>query len=255
MPSDSLKATAEYPYVFPPLWFFWKALRANVFFLADTFKIPKRPRINRYRLAGAGGEHWLTVPVHRPEGWSSRIRDVRIVTDDNRKRSHLRTIENGYALAPYLDYYVDDLRELYGQASGDFLRFARATIEWLGQKLGLEAVQWVALSEVSGTLLGDEALVHACAARQVRTYLMVAGSPTAARRAAAALRLSARVCLAVATLSGCSVAALACSPGSCSRSYSASSTGDDALLAIISFHRFVRTIRFGVFPLFHSLTQ
>ncbi len=176
MPSDSLKATAEYPYVFPPLWFFWKALRANVFFLADTFKIPKRPRINRYRLAGAGGEHWLTVPVHRPEGWSSRIRDVRIVTDDNWKRSHLRTIENGYALAPYLDYYLDDLRELYGQASGDFLRFARATIEWLGRKLGLEAVQWVALSEVSDTLLGDEALVHAYAARQVRTYLVLAGS-------------------------------------------------------------------------------
>ncbi|MDZ7374888.1 MAG: WbqC family protein [candidate division KSB1 bacterium] len=169
--------TAEYPYVFPPVWFFLKAWCADVVLLADVYKLPKRPRINRYAIAGKDGRRGLTVPVHRPEGWRSSIDRVRIVSDASWKRSHLRSLANTYAMAPYLDYYREEMESLFRYEGDSFVEFAERTILWLASKLGRPGVRWLRLSAFCTSGGGESCLREACRRLGARGYVQLRDEP------------------------------------------------------------------------------
>jgi|GEM_PF-7025174 hypothetical protein len=170
-----MRVTAEYPYIFPPLWFFLKASCADLCLLADTFKIPKRPRINRYGIAGKDGEHWLIVPLHRPTGWASSVREVAVVPDASWRRSHLRSLATCYAMAPYREYYWDSLEALLIDPESSYFSLARRSILWLASKLGLGDRGWIPLSEVSGEAGGEGGLLRACQKLRAKEYVQLAG--------------------------------------------------------------------------------
>ncbi len=167
------RVTAEYPYVFPPVRFFQKALLADHFLLADTFRLPKREKINRYRVLGFVGCVGLVVPLQRGRRGSS-ISEVEVAAgEDNWRTKHWRSLSNMYSAAPFFEYYADELQELLSWQGRSFLEFAVRTIRWCSEKLSL-ATDFRLLSELSHELFGDTALLDAAKKLGAETYVMLA---------------------------------------------------------------------------------
>ena len=169
----SLAITAEYPYVFPPVWFFQKAALADHLILADTFHFPKRDKINRYRVLGFVGCVALVVPVRRAQR-TGAIRDVELAADEDWPDRHWKTLSNIYKAAPFFDYYADEVFDLLHGNWRSLLRLAERTIDWSLNKLGLN-VEWLRLSELAPDRSGDEALLAAAKKLGADTYVLLDG--------------------------------------------------------------------------------
>jgi hypothetical protein len=90
-----------------------KVSRADVFCIFDAVQfVGKGDFIQRNRIRTKDGWIWLTVPIIHT-GERQLIRDVRIDNRQDWRRKHLRAIELNYARAPYLDRYIDFIRDTY----------------------------------------------------------------------------------------------------------------------------------------------
>jgi len=106
--------TAHQPAYHPWLGLIEKVARADVFVILDAVQFEKGSFINRQKIVGPNGPHWLTIPVHTKgvtEG--TPIHDVRIDNGRNWRRKHMRSIEMAYRRAKYWDRYEPWLREFY----------------------------------------------------------------------------------------------------------------------------------------------
>lgn len=126
---------------FPPLdwWSFALPHPAPVLDAQEPFQ--KMGHRNRYRIATATGRHWLTVPILGGREQHTPLAAVQI---DNRSpwpRTHWRTLSSAYRRAPFFEHYEDGLAALYRQPWNDLAAFARASLHWAGEALGLRP-QW-----------------------------------------------------------------------------------------------------------------
>lgn len=67
---------------------------------------------NRCECATANGRIALSVPVHRPHGRETKMKDIAISNAENWRKDHLKAIESGYRNTPYYLYYIDELRRI-----------------------------------------------------------------------------------------------------------------------------------------------
>ena len=100
------------PGYIPWLGFFDLMRRVDVFVLYDDVQFDKHGWRNRNRIKTAHGLQWLTVPVFHSGREGQRIHDVEIDNQLPWARKHMRSIEQAYAHAPYVDRYYQDLEEL-----------------------------------------------------------------------------------------------------------------------------------------------
>ena len=124
------------PGYLPWLGFFDQMWRADIFVYYDDVLFDKHGWRNRNRVKSITGPTWLTVPVKHKGLNSPRIMDIEI---DNRQpwaRKHLRTMEQLYARAPFLNEYFPDLEKTlnsHWQYLIDLnLTLASVMARWLG---------------------------------------------------------------------------------------------------------------------------
>ncbi|MDR0989309.1 MAG: WbqC family protein [Prevotellaceae bacterium] len=95
---------------------------------------------NRCTIAAAAGRLDLTVPIVKPAGEKSLVRDIRI-SDHGRWRSlHWNALVAAYNHSPFFVYYADDLRPFYEQHIEFLVDFNEGLCRTLCGLLDLEPV-------------------------------------------------------------------------------------------------------------------
>lgn len=70
---------------------------------------------NRCDILAAQGVQSLTVPIERPHGWRTMIKDVRISEHGAWRHQHEQALHSSYGNSPYFEYYWDDIKGFYKQ--------------------------------------------------------------------------------------------------------------------------------------------
>jgi len=78
--------------------------------LGEHYK--KQTERTRANLLTSNGINRLTIPVIRPFGNKTSIKDVQISFVETWKRDHCRSIEAAYASSPYFEHYANEIFEL-----------------------------------------------------------------------------------------------------------------------------------------------
>lgn len=90
---------------------------------------------NRMVIATAQGPLHLTIPIVGGRDQKTPMNTIRIAYDSPWKSQHFKAISINYKRAPYFDYYVDSLKDVY-QKDYEYLNdFLMATQHWTKQQL------------------------------------------------------------------------------------------------------------------------
>jgi hypothetical protein len=127
------------PGYLPWLGFFDLMRRTDFFVIYDDVQFDKHSWRNRNQIKTAHGPQWLTVPVFHSGLEGQPILDVRIDNLLPWARKHLRSIEQSYARAPYLDTYFPMLREVLSERWEGLVDLDLALIDVLREWLDLPA--------------------------------------------------------------------------------------------------------------------
>jgi hypothetical protein len=99
------------PGYLPWLGFFDQMQRADAFVFFDDVQFDKQGWRNRNRLKSPQGPVWLTVPILHKGRTGQNINQVEINSAVDWAGSHIRTIRQLYARAPFIDLYLPELEE------------------------------------------------------------------------------------------------------------------------------------------------
>ena len=87
------------------------------FIIYDEMQYTRNDWRNRNRIKTANGIQWLTIPVITKGRFGQRICDTEI-SNSKWARTHLASIRQSYAKAPYAKAYMGLIEELYAEAAG-----------------------------------------------------------------------------------------------------------------------------------------
>jgi hypothetical protein len=90
---------------------------------------------NRMVIASAQGPLHLTIPIVGGRDQKTPMNEIRIAYDSPWKGQHFKSISANYKRAPYFEYYVDSLQELYANEYIYLNDFLLATQNWTKQQL------------------------------------------------------------------------------------------------------------------------
>jgi hypothetical protein len=127
------------PGYLPWLGFFDLMRRTDVFVIYDDVQFDKHGWRNRNQIKTAHGPQWLTVPVFHSGFERQAILDVAVDNLLPWARKHLRSIEQAYARAPYVDVYVPVLSEVLSERWERLIDLDLALIDVLREWLDLPA--------------------------------------------------------------------------------------------------------------------
>ncbi len=71
----------------------------------------------RYNIFSASGKYALTIPVSRPGGNHSPVKDILISDHEPWQRTHFRTIKTAYQNSPYYIHYIDEIEALLNNSN------------------------------------------------------------------------------------------------------------------------------------------
>ncbi len=137
MKEKSVHKAALLPSLFlAPIAYYCKLYAYETIIIDGGEHYVKQTYRNRCEIATPQGLQSLTIPVERTgEGWHTAMRDVRMSSHGNWKHLHWQALTTAYDGSPYFEYYMDELREIYGTASNslfDFNETLREKVcEWL----------------------------------------------------------------------------------------------------------------------------
>lgn len=95
---------------------FYKAMAAADSVLIEQWDhYVKQTFRNRCVITGSNGQQVLTIPVEKPVGGKSLMKDLRISDHGNWHHLHWHALESSYGKSPFFEYYADDLRPFYEQ--------------------------------------------------------------------------------------------------------------------------------------------
>jgi len=103
------------PNYLPWVGLFHKMALSDVFVIFDDVQLVRgKSYVTRTRIKTPNGTTWLTVPV-LGKGDFKNINEVEIVTTDNWRKKHLKSIDFAYRKAKYYSEYIDVFREIYAK--------------------------------------------------------------------------------------------------------------------------------------------
>ena len=86
---------------------------------------------NHCAIGGPNGRQILTLPVTRPNGNRTMIKEIRIDNRQPWQRIHWRSIVTAYSNAPFFLYYKDDLEPFYSRPWEFLIEFNTALLSRL----------------------------------------------------------------------------------------------------------------------------
>jgi hypothetical protein len=90
---------------------------------------------NRMVIATAQGPLHLSIPIVGGRDQKTPMNEIRIAYDSPWKSQHFKAISVNYKRAPYFEYYVDSLKDLYDHEYTYLNDFLIATQHWTKQQL------------------------------------------------------------------------------------------------------------------------
>jgi hypothetical protein len=110
--NSKVKIILSTSYLGPIEYFAKVAFAENIVF--DPFEhYIKQTFRNRCVIATANGEFPLIIPVNRPNGNHTKVKDVEISYFEKWQQLHWRTLNTAYSHSPFFLYYLDALEPLY----------------------------------------------------------------------------------------------------------------------------------------------
>lgn len=94
---------------------------------------------SRCQVAGANGIQTLSVPVERPQGKSTLVKDVQISYREDWRKDHLKAIESAYSRTPYFVYYFESIHTIIQNDNTLLWELNAALTSYLIDKLDLTA--------------------------------------------------------------------------------------------------------------------
>lgn len=92
---------------------------------------------SRCEYLSANGIAKLSIPVIRPNGKATLMKEVEISNAENWRKDHLKAIESAYARTPYYIYYIDAITAIL-QTDHQFLwELNEALLKYCIEKVGL----------------------------------------------------------------------------------------------------------------------
>lgn len=93
---------------------------------------------NRTRILESNGPMYLSVPVIRPEGSKTRVKDIAISNATNWRKDHWKAIESSYKHAPYFFYYGPLIKSLIDHDDQLLYQFNQRILEQVLEWLDLQ---------------------------------------------------------------------------------------------------------------------
>lgn len=83
----------------------------------------KQTQRTRTSILSANGPLHLSIPVIRPNGKDTLVKDIQISTIENWQKDHWKAIESAYQHAPFFFYYGEKIKELIFQKELSLIAF------------------------------------------------------------------------------------------------------------------------------------
>jgi hypothetical protein len=98
------------------------------------------------------------------------IRDVEILKSTNWRRKHVRSIQQWYANAPYLDDYLPTIKQIYAEDHDRLVTLNLEFTRFLWDALGLKT-ELILQTEIGVTGRGTDLIVRICERLSAKRYL------------------------------------------------------------------------------------
>jgi len=122
----------------PPVHYFALMSNASEVVIEQFETYPKQSYRNRCEIYSANGKIPLIIPVHKPHGNHTMIKDVRVSNQEKWQILHWRAIKAAYANSPYFLYYQDDLEPCYKEKVFGLLDFNTRLLQIIIDMIGLK---------------------------------------------------------------------------------------------------------------------
>ena len=85
----------------------------NEFVIYDEVQYTKRDWRNRNKIKTPNGPLWLSVPIEVKGKFFQRIKETHVLTTENWRLTHWKTIQMNYSKTPFFKTYKDTFEEFY----------------------------------------------------------------------------------------------------------------------------------------------
>lgn len=98
---------------FPNIQYFSKIINSNEIFIEQYENFPKQTYRNRCKIIAANGILPLVVPVTNGRSGKVKTKDIKIAYVENWQHQHYQSIMSAYSSAPFYDYYMPELENIF----------------------------------------------------------------------------------------------------------------------------------------------
>ena len=172
MSTEKIVISANQPYFFPFVGFFYKAYLSDNFVILDDVQFPRGTTwLTRNRFKNAQGSLRMTVPVIKKGLGLQKINAVRIFHDGRWAKKHLQSLKNAYIRAPYFGEHLNFLEDLFSTKFEKLIDLNLKIIRYLMQQLRVDT-NVILSSELGIHSKGDKLLLAICKKLRASQFLM-----------------------------------------------------------------------------------
>jgi hypothetical protein len=117
---DSIIVSTNY---FGSITFYCELAKYERVIIDGGERYEKQTQRTRTSILSANGPLHLSIPVIRPNGKDTLVRDIQISTSENWQKDHWKAIESAYQHAPFFFYYGEKIKEIIFQKEHSLLAF------------------------------------------------------------------------------------------------------------------------------------
>ena len=134
--------TAVFPSAYFPCISYLKAYLVHEKRSIELFEhYPKQTLRNRCDIATSNGKLRLSIPIKKPFGSKSLMKDILIDQNAQWQKEHWRSIRTAYAGAPYFEEYANDIEALINTEHRHLISLNASILEFIYQVLDLTYVK------------------------------------------------------------------------------------------------------------------
>ena len=134
--------TAVFPSAYFPCISYLKAYLAHEKRSIELFEhYPKQTLRNRCDIATSNGKLRLSIPIKKPFGSKSLMKDILIDQNAQWQKEHWRSIRTAYAGAPYFEEYAHDIKALINTEHRHLISLNASILEFIYQVLDLTYIK------------------------------------------------------------------------------------------------------------------
>ena len=132
--------------LFPPIEYFVHIINAEKVLIEQHESYIKQSYRNRFNIYSPNGLLPLTIPITKPNGNKTLIKDINISYHTNWQTLHWRSIETAYNSSPFMLYYQDEFSSFFCSKHENLLNFNTSLLKVLLDVIGIK--KEVVLTEI-----------------------------------------------------------------------------------------------------------